>query len=106
MLVWHLQLKMEKKPECSFLTCSLFVDYKKNNQKCTTSGYRRPSFSGVCTNIKNFLSSIYKFSTGYKLTNRCFWIRSSWTKLHMELTFQKQISIKDSKPGNFIKMIF
>ena len=42
--------------------------------KFTTTIYRKPTFSGVYRNSKNFLSSVYKFGMIYTLVYRCFCI--------------------------------
>ena len=55
--------------------------------------YRKPTFSGVCSNCESFLPSVYKFGMVYTLVYRCFCICSDWTKFYPELTlFEKDIS--------------
>ena len=75
------------------------------NEKFTTSVYPKPTFSEVHTQFGRFLPSIYKFGTVYTLAFICFQIYSSWTKLHTELLFLKQIFLKNGYPENFMDNI-
>ena len=46
-----------------------FLDVKicRENNKLTTSVYRKPTFSGVFTNFKSFIPTVYKFGLVYTL---------------------------------------
>ena len=57
-----------------------------------TSVYRKATFSGVYTHFDSLLPSAHTFDTVQTPTYRCFRICSSWTKLHSELVFLRQIS--------------
>ena len=70
-----------------------FVDVKicRENNKLTTSVYRKPTFSGVFTNFKSFIPTVYNFVLVYTLLHRCFNINSSYEKFHNEINALKQI---------------
>ena len=76
----------EKQNRTSFLDVQIIPEDKK----FTTSVCHKPTFV-VFTHFISFLSSTFKFSTVYTLAYRCFQIFLSWTKLHTELLFLKQI---------------
>ena len=73
-----------------------FLDVKiiREDKTFTTSVYRKPTFSGVCTHFDSFLPSNSKFGTVSTLAHRCLQICSSWTKLHNELVCLKAIFLK------------
>ena len=61
-----------------------FLDVKKccENNKLTTSVYRKATFNGIFTNIKSFIPTVHKFGLGYTLLHRCFNITSSYQKFN------------------------
>ena len=50
----------------------LNVKICRESNKLTTSVYRKPTFSGVFTNVKSFIPTVYKFDLFYTLLHRCF----------------------------------
>ena len=76
-----------KQNRMSFLDLQIIHKDKTLN----ASVYCKPTFSGVYSHFDSFLPSAYKFT---HLLKRCFRIFSSWTKLHAELVWQKQIVLK------------
>ena len=68
--------------------------------------YRKPTFSGVYTHFESFLPTIYKFGMFYTLAYRCFKICSDWTKFHEELSFLKQVFLKNGYPLSLIDNCF
>ena len=82
----------------------LFLDVKicRENNKLTPSVYREPTFSGVFTNFKSFIPTIYKFGLVYTLLHRCFNITSSYEKFHNEINALKQILKLNGYPTQFI----
>ena len=70
-----------------------FLDVKicRENNKLTTSVYRKPTFSGVFTNSKSFIPTVYKFGLVYILLHRYCNITSSYEKFHNEINALKQI---------------
>ena len=71
----------------------LFLDVKicRENNKLTTSVYRKPTFSGFFTNFKSFIATDQKFGLVYTLLHRCFNITSSYERFHKEINALKQI---------------
>ena len=61
-----------------------FLDVKTCHEKnkVTTSVYRKPTFSGVFTNFKIFIPTVYKFGLVYTVLHHCFNITSSYEKFH------------------------
>ena len=53
--------------------------------------YSKPTFSGVFTNFKSFIATVYKFGLVYILLHRCLNITSSYQKFHNEISSLKQI---------------
>ena len=53
---------------------SLDVNVIGEQGKFTTSAYRKPTFSGVCTHLHldSFLTDTYKIGVIYTFVNRCF----------------------------------
>ena len=95
-------IENEKQNRMSFLDVQIICE----DRTFTTSVYRKPTFNGVYTHFGSFLPSTYKFGTVYKLAFRCFRICSSWTKLHTELVFLKEVFLKNGYPENFINKCF
>ena len=81
-----------------------FLDVKKcrENNKITTSVYRKPTFSGVFTNFKSFITTVYKFGLVYTLLHRCFNITPSYEKFRYEINALKQILKLNGYPTQFI----
>ena len=73
----------------------------RENNKLTFSVYRKPTFSGVFTNFKSFIPTVYKFGLVYTLLHRCFNI-SSYEKFHNEINALKQILKLNVYPTQFI----
>ena len=81
-----------------------FLDVKIcwENNKLTTSVYRKPTFSGVFTNFKSFILTFYKFGLVYILLHCCFNITSSYEKFHNEINALKQNFKLNGYPTQFI----
>ena len=56
-------METEKENKLSFLD----VEIIREQDKLTTTFYRKPTFSGVYSNFESFLPSIYKFGVTYAL---------------------------------------
>ena len=95
-------IESEEQNRVSFLNVQIICEDKTS----TTSVHRKPTFSGVYSHFDSFLPSTYNFGTVYTLAYKCFRICSSWTKLHTELLFVKQIFIKNGYPESFIDKCF
>ena len=74
-------METEKENKLSFLD----VEVIREQDKFTTTVYRKPTFSGVFSNFESFLPSVLKFGMVYTLVYICFRICSNWTQFHTEL---------------------
>ena len=90
--------EQEKYGKLSFLD----VELSREKGKFVTTVYRKPTFIGVYTHFESFLPTVYKFAMVYTLIYRCFKICSNWTKFHEELSFLKQVFLKNGYPLSFI----
>ena len=92
---WHPNIsfffEQEKNQILSFL--DIVVSREKGN--FVTTVYRTPTFSGVYTHFERFLPTIYKFGMVYTLAYRCFKVCSDWRKFYEELSFLKQVFLKN-----------
>ena len=95
-------METERQNKFSFLDIEVIPE----QGKFTTTIYRKPTFSGLYSNLEIFLPSVYKFGMVYTLVYRCFCIWSDWAKFHAELTFKKGIFRKNGYPENFIDKCF
>ena len=86
--------KQEKNGKLSFLD----VEVSLGKGNFVTTVYRKPTFSGVYTHFESFLPTVYKFGIVYTLAYCCFKICSDWTKFYEELSFLKQIFLKNRYP--------
>ena len=84
-----------------------FLDARQGEQdKFTTSTYRKPTFSGICAHFDSFLPSIYDVVMIHALLYRCFQICSDWTKFHLELVKLMDVFNSNGYPENFIYSCF
>ena len=74
----------------------------RENNKLTTSVYRKPTFSGVFTNFQSFIPTVQKFGLVYTLLPCCFNITSSYEKFNNEINVLKQILKLNGYPIQFI----
>ena len=77
--------------------CFNFLDVKVNreNNVFTTSGYCKPSFSGICTYFDSYMPLNYKFSLISTIIFCSFTIRSDMPKFHHNACKIKGIFIKN-----------
>ena len=64
--------------------------------------YRKPTFCGVYTNFKSFISTFQRSGLVFTLLNRCFNIASSYEKFHNEINALEQIFELNGYPIQFI----
>ena len=81
-----------------------FLDVKicRENDRFTTSIYRKPAFSGVFTHFDSFIPTSYKHGLVNTLIFRCFKICSSYEEIRNEIVSLKDILKHNSYPKNFI----
>ena len=72
------------------------------NNTLTTSVYGKPTFSGVFTNFKSFIPTVYKCGLVYASLHGCFNITSSYKKFPLEINLLKQILKLNRYPTQFI----
>ena len=80
-----------------------FLDVKiiRENNKFTTSVYRKPAVSGVFTNFESFLPYSYKCALIFSLLYRAFNLYSNFELFHKEIENLKNIFRKNGYPVNF-----
>ena len=81
------------------------IEVSREKGKFVTNVYRKPVFSRALTQFESFLPTTYKFGIIYTLAYRCFKICSEWTKFQEELSFLKQVSLKNGYPLSLIDNI-
>ena len=81
----------------------IFKRHRENN-KFTTSVFRKPTFSGVFTNFDSFIPISHKHGLVNTLIFRCFKICSSYEKLHNEIVYLKEIFKCNKYPNGFIDL--
>ena len=81
-----------------------FLDVKicRENNKFTTSVFRKPIFSGVFANFDSFTPISYKHGLVNTLIFRCFKIRPSYEKLHNEIVYLKGIFKRNRYPHDLL----
>ena len=84
------------------LTHFRYLDVK--NDKCVTSVYRKPTFSGVFTNYESFIPTYQKRGLLHTLTYRSFSICCDSKTFHFEIDHLKTILMKNNYVLNFIDL--
>ena len=84
----------------------LHIEVSREKGKFVTTAYRNPTFIGVYTHFESFLLTVYKLGMVYILASRCFKICADWTKFHEELSFFKQVFLKNWYPLSFNRLPF
>ena len=97
-----------KHPNIKFMNMNIimfftFLDVKtcRENNKLTTSVYRKPTFGWIFTNFKSFIPTVHKFGLVYISLHRCFNITSSYEKFSNEINALKQIFKFNRYPIHF-----
>ena len=104
LVIQNMSFSFEQKKNGKLSLLDIKVSREKG--KFVTTVYRKPIFSGVYTHFESFLPTIYKFGMVDNLAYRCFKICSDWTKFHEELSFLKQVFLKNGYPLSFIDNCF
>ena len=83
-----------------------FLDIKirKDNNKFTTSVYRKPTFSGVFTNFGSFIPKSYKCNFLFTLLHRAFKLGSNFELFDQEIDKLKTIFENNGYPKSFIDL--
>ena len=84
----------------------LDINIIHEQDKFTSSGYHKPTFSRIYTHFDSFLPSTYKIDMIHVLLYRCFRIYLDWTKFHLELVKLMDVFKSNGYPENFINNCF
>ena len=98
----HPNIKLTFENEHNNFVSFLNVKICRENNKLTTSVYRKPTFNGVFTNFKFFIPTVYNCGLVYTLLDRSFNITFSYEKFHNETNALKQILKLNRYPTQFI----
>ena len=98
----HPNIKFTFEHELNNTFSFLDVKISRENNKLTTSVYRKPTFSGVFTNFKSFIFTVQKVGLVYTLLHHCFDITSCYEKFHKEINTLKEIFKFNGYPIHFI----
>ena len=72
------------------------------HQHFVTNVYRKRTFSGVYTNLKNFIHETYETGLIKSVFFQYFSLYLDFVKLHHEINISKSILYKDSYPRDFV----
>ena len=92
--------KIENENSISFLD----IKISRDNNKFTTSVYRKPTFSRVLTNFGSFILKSYKCNLLFTLLHRAFKISSNFELFHQETDKLKTIFKSNGYPKSFVDL--
>jgi len=95
----HASMKFTSEFESNDIFSFLDIKIIRENNKFSTSVYRKPTFSGVFTHYSSFIDETYKKSLLFTLLFRCYSICSSFEKLHEEIEILRDIFKRNSYPS-------
>ena len=83
-----------------------FLDIKisRDNNKYTTSVYRKSNFSGVFTNFGSFIPKSYKHNLLFNLLHRAFKLCSNFELFHLEIDKLKTIFENNGYLKSFVDL--
>ena len=79
----------------------LDIKIVRENNKFTTSVYRKPTFSGVFTHFESFIPNSYKYALIFILLHTAFKLCSNFELFHQEIEHLKNIFRKTGHTANF-----
>ena len=94
-------IKFTSEIQTNNLLSSLDIKIVRENNKFTTSVYRKPSFSGVFTHFESFIPNSYKYALIFILLHRAFKLFSDFELLHQEIEHLNNIFRKTGQTANF-----
>ena len=97
----HANIKFTSETEMNNSLSFLDIKIVRENNKFTTSVYRKPTFSGVFTNFESFIPNSYKYALIFTLLHRAFKLCSNFEQFHQEIENLKNIFRKNGYPVNF-----
>ena len=87
-------MELEHSDQLSFLDCKI----SRSQNSFSTSVYRKPTFSGLCTSFFSFVPFRFKLCMIKTLLCRGFRISSSFFSMHTEFEFLKQMFKSNGYP--------
>ena len=83
-----------------------FLDIKisRENNKFTTSVYRKPTLGGVLTNFGSFILKSYKYNLLFTLLHRAFKLCSNFELFYQEIDKVKTIFKSNGYPKSFFDL--
>ena len=97
----HANIKFTSEIEMNNSLSFLDIKIARDNNKFTTSVYRKPTFSGVFTNFESFIPNSYKYALIFTLLHRAFKLCSNFELFHQEIENLKNIFRNNGYPVNF-----
>ena len=91
---------MENENSISFLD----IKITRENNKFTTSVYRKPTSNEVFTNFGSFIPKSYKYNLLFTLLHRAFKLCSNFELFHQEIYKLKTIFENNGYPKSFIDL--
>ena len=89
----------EENDELPFLD----VLVRRANDKLETSVYRKPTYTGLLIHWTSFVPKSYKISAISSMVYRAIRISSTYTIMHKEFDFIRDIAKKNRHPSNFVE---
>ena len=98
----HPNIKFSLEKEKDGCLPLLDVNIFRENDKFTSTIYRKKTFSGVYTNFKSCIPETYKIGLIKSLLFRCFSLCSDFIKFHHEIDKLESILYKNSYPRDLV----
>ena len=99
----HSNIKFTYEVENNCVIPFLDVLVRRVGNSCTTSVYRKPTFTGLGTNYLSFIPSLFKINAVKTLLYRCFTISSDWFSFHKEIDFLTNFFLNNGYPRSVIE---
>ena len=101
----HPNIKFTMETESSNSLSFLDVKVSRNNNKFTTSVYRKPTFSGLGTSFFNFFSFMFKLNAIKSLVFRSYSICSDYFLLQCEFQFLNNYFVSNGFPSGLVHSV-
>ena len=98
----HKNIKFTSETENENSISFLDIKITRESNKCMTSVYRKPTFSGVFTNFESFIPKSYKYNLLFTLLHRAFKLCSNFERFHQEIDKLKTIFENNGYPKSFV----
>ena len=98
----HANIKFTNEKDVNGSLPFLDVLMSRHNKGFTTTGYLKPTFSGVYCNFNSFIADEYKRGLIFTLLFRIFSIVWDFSKFNEEINYLKDMSKKNFLPTNLV----